>query len=171
MASKGSTKRADFLIGSLFAFVIYRTEHWPVLIRASENEDFEMKSLKIYLHFRHVSINPGTKWNILFCAGQRPREMVMAIENSSGFPFCWKDKVQVYHLLLFFFFFLLFFHFLPFSFRNLNTESDIQILLYQENRSFWWECLCHIRISSGPGNLFSTVLLMVTNSCLSLPSV
>lgn len=68
-------------------------------------------------------------------------------------------------------FFLLFFHFLPFSFRNLNTESDIQILLYKENRSFWWECLCHIRISSGPGNLFSTVLLMVTNSCLSLPSV
>lgn len=127
MASKGSTKRADFLIGNLFAFVIYRTEHWPVLIRASENEDFEMKSLKIYLHFRHVSINPGTKWNILFCAGQRPREMVMAIENSSVFPFCWKDKVQVYHLLLFFFFFFI----VLFIFCHLASEISILRVIFR----------------------------------------
>lgn len=54
-----------------------------------------MKSLK-YACFRDVSINPAMKWNILFCTGQRPREIVKPIQNSSGFPFCWKDRKQFF---------------------------------------------------------------------------
>lgn len=96
-----------------------------------------MKSLK-YACVWDVSINLAMKWNILFCIGQRPREIVKPIQNSSGFPFCWKDRKSFLFAVLFLFCFAIWL-----QNWNLFTEVDFQVLLHKAKGRFWWGCLCH----------------------------